>query len=195
MYNGLQSVNFAWDNGLKSVVREKNFGRFLIAVRKFDFFRNQIFFIPLRQIIFQMQTETTKNLIEAGDIYRHKFVYSQEQVNQFADVTGDKNPVHIDAEYAAKTMFGRTIMHGFLGGSVFSMIFGTLFPGEGTIYLEQNMKFKRPMIPGTEYEAVMTVKEVNREKNSAVVETNIIDIASGKPTVEGSAVVMNKTRL
>ena len=79
MYNGLQSVNFAWDNG-----RIKNFGRFLIAVRKFDFFRNQIFFIPLRQIIFQMQTETTKNLIEAGDIYRHKFVYSQEQVNQFA---------------------------------------------------------------------------------------------------------------
>jgi hypothetical protein len=51
------------------------------------------------------------------------------------------------------------------------------------------------MIPGTEYEAVMTVKEVNREKNSAVVETNIIDIASGKPTIEGSAVVMNKTRL
>jgi acyl dehydratase len=142
-----------------------------------------------------MQTETTKNLIEAGDIYRHKFVYSQEEVNQFAEVTGDKNPVHIDADYAAKTMFGRTIMHGFLGGSVFSMIFGTLFPGEGTIYLEQNMKFKRPMIPGTEYEAVMTVKEVNREKNSAVVETNIIDIASGKPTIEGSAVVMNKTRL
>lgn len=142
-----------------------------------------------------MQTETKGNLIEVGDQYRHPFSYSQEQVNNFAEVTGDKNPIHIDEEYAAKSIFGRTIMHGFLGGSVFSKIFGTLFPGEGTVYLEQNMKFTRPMYPGTEYEAVMTVKEINREKNRAVVETHIIDPATGKSTVEGSAVVMNKTRL
>jgi acyl dehydratase len=143
-----------------------------------------------------MQTETTKgNLIEVGDQYRYKFSYSQEQVNNFAEVTGDKNPIHIDQEYASKTMFGRTIMHGFLGGSVFSKIFGTLFPGEGTIYLEQNMKFTRPMFPATEYEAVMTVKEINREKNRAIVETHIIDPETGKSTVEGSAVVLNKARL
>jgi len=79
-----------------------------------------------------MNTETTKNKekLNEKDEYRLTFSYSQEQVNKFAEVTGDNNPLHLDEEYAATTMFKRPIMHGFLGGSVFSKIFGTLFPGE-----------------------------------------------------------------
>jgi acyl dehydratase len=80
-----------------------------------------------------------------------------------------------------------------LGGSIFSKVFGTLFPGEGTVYLSQTMKFLRPMYVNTEYEAVFTVKEVNYEKNLATVSTQMLDKATQKVTIDGEASVMNKT--
>jgi acyl dehydratase len=128
-----------------------------------------------------------------GDTYHHEFSFSQNDVTQFAHVTGDKNPLHLDADYAATTVFKKPIMHGFLGGSIFSMVFGTLFPGEGTVYLSQSMKFLRPMYVNVTYQAVFTVKEVNYEKNSAVVQTQMIDKDTGKVTIDGEATVMNKT--
>ncbi len=144
-----------------------------------------------------MNTETTTNTekLNEKDEYRLTFSYSQEQVNKFAEVTGDNNPLHLDEEYAATTMFKRPIMHGFLGGSVFSKIFGTLFPGEGTIYMNQTMNFMRPMFVDTDYEAVMTITEINREKNRAKVQTQVIDKTTGKVTIDGEATVINPNRL
>lgn len=133
--------------------------------------------------------------IEQGTTYTHEFSFTQDEVIRFAEVTGDKNPVHLDAEYAAKTMFKKPIMHGFLGGSVFSKVFGTLFPGEGTIYLKQSMSFMRPMLVNTTYEVRMTVREVNKEKHRANVETNIVDKATGDVVISGEATVMNVTRI
>jgi acyl dehydratase len=134
-------------------------------------------------------------MIDAGTTYTHRFSFTQEEVVRFAEVTGDKNPVHLDEAYAAGTMFKRPIMHGFLGGAVFSKVFGTLFPGEGTIYLKQSMAFMRPMYVDTAYEVRMTVKEVNKEKHRATVETLIVDIASGETTISGEATVMNVTQI
>lgn len=144
-----------------------------------------------------MNTETTTSTekLNEKDEYRLTFSYSQEQVNRFAEVTGDNNPLHLDEEYAATTMFKRPIMHGFLGGSVFSKIFGTLFPGEGTIYMNQTMNFMRPMFVDTDYEAVMTITEINREKNRAKVQTQVIDKTTGKVTIDGEATVINPNRL
>jgi acyl dehydratase len=144
-----------------------------------------------------MNTETTTNTekLNEKDEYRLTFSYSQEQVNRFAEVTGDNNPLHLDEEYAATTMFKRPIMHGFLGGSVFSKIFGTLFPGEGTIYMNQTMNFMRPMFVDTEYEAVMIITEITREKNRAKVQTQVIDKTTGKVTIDGEATVINPNRL
>ncbi len=139
-------------------------------------------------------TTNTEKLNEK-DEYRLTFSYSQEQVNRFAEVTGDNNPLHLDEKYAATTMFKRPIMHGFLGGSVFSKIFGTLFPGEGTIYMNQTMNFMRPMFVDTDYEAIMTISEINREKNRAKVQTQIIDKTTGKVTIDGEATVINPNRL
>lgn len=138
---------------------------------------------------------TSKEKLNEQDEYRLPFSYSQDQVNRFAEVTGDNNPLHLDEEYAATTMFKRPIMHGFLGGSVFSKIFGTLFPGEGTIYMNQTMNFMRPMFVDTEYEAVMTITEINREKNRAKVQTQVIDKSTGKVTISGEATVINPNRL
>jgi acyl dehydratase len=144
-----------------------------------------------------MNTNTATNTekLNEKDEYRLTFSYSQEQVNRFAEVTGDNNPLHLDEDYAATTMFKRPIMHGFLGGSVFSKIFGTLFPGEGTIYMNQTMNFMRPMFVDTDYEAVMTITEINREKNRAKVQTQVIDKTTGKVTIDGEATVINPNRL
>jgi len=134
-------------------------------------------------------------MIKTGDTYSHEFQFSQEEVNQFAQVTGDKNPVHTDAAYAATTMFKKPIMHGMLSASLFSKVFGTLFPGEGTIYLKQSLAFLRPMYVDTAYEAHFTVKEVTVEKNRAVVETVIKDKATGAICTSGEATVMNVNQI
>jgi acyl dehydratase len=134
-------------------------------------------------------------MIQVNDTYHHTFSYSQQQVEEFARVTGDNNPVHTDAAYAANTMFKVPIMHGMLGAALFSKIFGTLFPGEGTIYLGQTLNFLRPMYAGKEYEAVFTVKEVMIDKNRAVVETKIIDPETQKTVTVGEATVMNVDKI
>src|SRR6187401_767705 len=133
-------------------------------------------------------------MIKVGDIFNHDFKFSQDEVNRFAEVTGDKNPVHTDAAYAATTMFKRPIMHGMLSASLFSKVFGTLFPGEGTIYLKQSLSFLKPMYVDTKYTAEFMVKELVKEKNRAVVETVIKD-PDGKICTSGEATVMNVDKI
>jgi len=133
--------------------------------------------------------------IKLNDIYKHEFSFSQADIIAFAAVTGDKNPVHLDANYAATTMFKLPIMHGMLGASLFSKVFGTLFPGEGTIYLKQSLAFLKPMFVETSYEAVFTVKEINTEKHRAIIETVIFDKLSGAICTSGEATVMNTTKI
>ena len=96
-------------------------------------------------------------MLKVGDKYEYEFSYTQQDVELFARVTGDNNPIHIDAEFAKMTPFGRPIMHGFLSGAVFSKVFGTLFPGQGTIYMSQEMKFRAPMFVDTKYKALFEV--------------------------------------
>lgn len=88
------------------------------------------------------------------------FSFSQQDVTDFARVTGDNNPVHLDEEFASKTIFKTRIMHGMLGACVFSKVFGTLFPGEGTIYLSQSVNFLKPMYVDVIYEAHFEVMEI-----------------------------------
>ena len=78
--------------------------------------------------------------LDIGMSYEMKRAFSKEEVSQFAELSYDTNPIHLDAEYAKKSMFGRLIVPGFLTGSMFSAIIGTKFPGFGSIYLNQNME-------------------------------------------------------
>lgn len=134
-------------------------------------------------------------MIRSGEKFELEFSYSQEEVDRFSDITKDNNPIHINSEYAAKTVFKKPIIHGFLGGAVFSRIFGTMFPGEGTIYLQQNLTFKRPMFVGTTYKALVDVVEVDTAKHRAIIQTSIIDNASGKQVISGEAVVQNDQKI
>jgi acyl dehydratase len=132
-----------------------------------------------------------QNHIQLHQEYCHDFRFTQEQVNLFAQVTGDNNPVHTDESYAAKTIFKKRVMHGMLGGAVFSRVFGTLFPGEGTIYLKQDLKFLRPMYVETEYTVIFKVEELWTDKHRARVSTSIIEKSSGVLCTAGEALVMN----
>lgn len=133
--------------------------------------------------------------MKTGDVYEVEFSFSQEDVAAFAAVSGDYNPIHLDAEYAAQTPFKKPIIHGFLGGSVISRVMGTEFPGEGTIYLSQTMTFRRPMFAGEIYKAVFTVMEVDDRRHRARIETTIVSLEDKKPTLTGEASVMNSLKI
>lgn len=130
------------------------------------------------------------NEIYLNKIFKYEFEFTQMDVENFAKASGDYNPIHLDSNYAQNTIFGRTIIHGFLSGSVFSKVFGTIFPGNGTIYLKQDMKFLKPMFTKEAYQAVFTITEVINEKNRARVSTEIFD-SQGKPTISGEALIQH----
>ena len=127
--------------------------------------------------------------LHLNQTFSTNFSFSQQDVADFARVTGDNNPVHLDEEFASKTIFKTRIMHGMLGACVFSKVFGTLFPGEGTIYLSQSVNFLKPMYVDVIYEAHFEVMEI-LEKNRARISTSILT-NEGKKVVVGEALVMN----
>ena len=132
--------------------------------------------------------------IKQGDTYELKTSFTQEQVNAFADCSLDNNPIHINPEYAAKTPFGKPIVHGFFAGAVFSRVFGTMWPGEGTIYMSQQMSFRSPVFVGRNYVAKFEVIEVNEEKHRGLIRTTLIDEQTGKEVITGEAKLMHTDR-
>ncbi|HQU89173.1 MAG TPA: MaoC family dehydratase [Denitromonas sp.] len=89
----------------------------------------------------------------------------------FAGVSGDTNPVHLNEELAAASMFGGRIAHGMLSASFISTVFGTRLPGPGCIYLSQTLKFKAPVRIGDTVVARVTVKALTLEKRKALFDT------------------------
>jgi 3-hydroxybutyryl-CoA dehydratase len=115
-------------------------------------------------------------------------VVGEADIVAFAQVTGDTNPVHLDADYAAKTSFGGRIAHGMLSAGYISAVLGTALPGPGAIYLSQTLKFKRPVRIGDEVTAVVTISEINEAKAQVTLAT--VCKVNGKAVVDGEAVVM-----
>ncbi|MBI4931110.1 MAG: MaoC family dehydratase [Bacteroidetes bacterium] len=132
--------------------------------------------------------------IENGFQYKYEFSFFNDDIIGFAKVSGDNNPIHLDEEYASKTIFKRRIIHGFLGGSVFSKVFGTIIPGEGTIYLSQSLKFMGPMYIGEPYTAVFDFLEVDVAKHRAKVQTKIVD-CNNNVVISGEALVLNHNKI
>ena len=129
-----------------------------------------------------------------GDVFTHNIKYTQEQVNLYAQISGDTNPLHINPEAGKASIFGRNIIHGHFSASVFTKIFGALYYAEGHIYMKQNNTFLKPMFVDTDYQAVITVKEIFPEKNRVLYETKIVDVATGADTLVGEALLMNKSQ-
>lgn len=88
-------------------------------------------------------------------------IIAQDDIDAFAEISADRNPVHLDEDYASDTMFKGRIAHGMLSASLFSAVLGGQMPGHGTIYLGQSLKFHAPVRPGDCVRAELTVAEID----------------------------------
>lgn len=113
---------------------------------------------------------------------------TEDVIAAFAAVSGDDNPVHLDAAFAAATPFKERIAHGMLSASYISAVIGTQLPGPGAIYISQTLAFKRPVKIG---DAVTTKVEVTGLADDKARATfQCVCLVNGKPVLEGEAVVM-----
>ena len=113
---------------------------------------------------------------------------SEADIVAFADISGDRNPVHLDADYAAATMFKERIAHGMLSAAYISAVFGMKLPGPGAIYMSQTLKFKAPVKIGDTVVTIVKVTELVPEKRRARFEC--VCTINDKPVVEGEAMLM-----
>jgi 3-hydroxybutyryl-CoA dehydratase len=115
-------------------------------------------------------------------------VITAKDVEAFAEISGDTNPVHLNEDYAKGTMFGGRIAHGILTAGLISAVLGTKLPGPGAIYLSQSLKFRAPVKLGDLVEAKVVVTAIDQEKRRVTLNTSC-SIAD-KVVLEGEAVVM-----
>ena len=117
-----------------------------------------------------------------------KKVFKSDEVTDFAVLTSDTNPIHIDAEYAKQSIFGRKIVHGFFVGSLISAVFGTKLPGKGAIYLHQEMNFRKPVFHDEEITATVTVTNIRTDKSIVFFDTKCENDKS-EVVLDGNAVL------
>ena len=129
--------------------------------------------------------------IQIGDTDSFTKTITEYDIVQFARLTGDFNPVHLDPEYAKTTPFKERIAHGILSGSIISTVLGMRLPGPNTIYLSQNFKFLLPVKIGDTIKAHVEVVEKRDEKKIIKLKTKVIN-QHQEVVVDGEAVVMKK---
>ena len=113
---------------------------------------------------------------------------TERDIVAFAEVTGDRNPVHLDAAYAAKTMFKQRIAHGMLSAGYISAVFAMDLPGAGAIYLSQTLNFKGPVKIGDTVVTKVKVIELIGQKRRA--RFACVCSVDGKTVLDGEAVLM-----
>ena len=110
----------------------------------------------------------------------------------FSGVSGDTNPLHLDHEFASRTMFGGPIVHGMLTASLISTVVGPRLPGPGCIYLSQNLRFRAPVRVGDTVETRAAIVEILPEKRRVRLET--VCKVGETVVLDGEALVMVPTR-
>jgi len=113
---------------------------------------------------------------------------TETDIDAFAALTGDTNPVHLDSEYAAITPFKARIAHGMLSAGLISTVLGTQLPGPGCIYLEQQIKFKAPVFIGDTLVATVTVEDINQRRGRVSLKTQCF--VNTKLVADGTASMM-----
>ena len=130
--------------------------------------------------------------LEVGMRAEYRRVISRGDVAQFAEVSGDVNPLHLDPEFAGRTMFEGTIVHGMYGAGMISAVIGTRLPGPGCVYMSQSLRFLAPVRAGDEMVASATVVELFPEKHRARLETQC-HVGETK-VISGEALILVPTR-
>ncbi len=130
--------------------------------------------------------------IEIGMSRSLRKIITDRDIELFAEVSTDRNPVHLDDAYAQDTIFEGRIAHGMLTAGLISAVIGEQLPGHGTVYLGQTLKFMAPVRPGDMVEAIVTVTDMDLAKRKVTMQTHCeID---GKTVLKGEAVVLAPSR-
>lgn len=141
--------------------------------------RDEIGTIPVEDLVVGMSRSLTK-------------VIGDDEIQAFADLSEDRNPLHLDAAYAGGTRFGGRIAHGMLSAALFSAVIGERLPGHGTIYLGQSLRFLAPVKPGDEVTATVTVAEINHAKRRVRLDCEAR--VGGTAVIRGEADVLAPSR-
>ncbi|WP_026321156.1 MaoC family dehydratase [Arhodomonas aquaeolei] len=130
--------------------------------------------------------------LSEGMTARLRKTVTEADIGLFAGVTGDFNPLHVDAEYAGQTPFGGRIAHGMLTAGLVSAVLGTRLPGPGSIYVSQSMRFRAPVYPGDTATAEVEVLSVERDRGFVTLETRVR--VGERPVLSGEAVLKTPSR-
>ena len=109
-------------------------------------------------------------------------------IRLFADISTDRNPVHLDEVYAQETIFGGRIAHGMLAAALISAVIGEQLPGHGSVYLGQSLKFMAPVRPGDDVTARVTVREIDYAKRRVTLDC--VCLVGEKAVLKGEALVL-----
>lgn len=131
----------------------------------------------------------TIDQLEVGQNASFSKTVTETDVYNFAGVSGDFNPAHINEAYAKETFFKTRIAHGMLSAGFISAVLANKLPGPGTIYISQEMKFTKPVLFGDTITATCTVEELFPEKNRAIIKT-VCTNQEGDVVIDGKATVM-----
>ncbi|MEE3070683.1 MaoC family dehydratase [Donghicola tyrosinivorans] len=130
--------------------------------------------------------------IEMGMSRYLRKVVTDRDIEMFAEVSTDRNPVHLDDEYAQDTIFEGRIAHGMLTAGLISAVIGEQLPGHGTVYMGQTLKFLAPVRPGDMVLAKVTVIDIDHAKRRVTLDC-VCEI-DGKPVLKGEAKVLAPSR-
>ena len=131
----------------------------------------------------------TLESIKVGDTASLTKVITERDVTTFAVISGDQNPLHLDDNFAAGTVFKKRIAHGSLVGALISAVLGQSLPGPGTIYLSQTYTFKAPVFIGDEITATVEVLSFREDKRITKLKTQVFN-QDQKLVLDGEAVVV-----
>lgn len=123
--------------------------------------------------------------INVGMSASYSQIITENDVVAFSNVSGDKNPIHLDDDYAKNSRYRNKIAHGLLSASFFSKLFGTELPGEGCVYVSQNLNFKRPVYIGDTVTATILVQSVDMANKRIFFDT--ICKVNNKIVIDGNA--------
>lgn len=117
-----------------------------------------------------------------------KKIFTSEELNCFSEMSLDKNPIHLDEDYAKNSIFGKRIVYGYLTASLFSGLIGSDLPGKGSIYLSQTLNFKKPVYINEEVTATVKITNIRADKPIITLET-ICTNGKGEIVIDGNAVI------
>jgi 3-hydroxybutyryl-CoA dehydratase len=112
-----------------------------------------------------------KYMFRIGDTASIQKTFTEEEVLSFANISGDKNPIHLDENYAANTRFGKRLVHGILTSGLISALLGMELPGPGSIYIKQTLNFRAPVFIGDTITATVTITNIREDKPIITLDT------------------------